>query len=85
MLKDLKREICSNQTSIINNTTNNNTTTNNTTNNVNIQINNKTITTITPKHNKNETKIEKLNKIDLYKGFTNYSEKITWKELFGLF
>ena len=62
MLKDLKREICSNQTSIINNTTNNNTTTNNTTNNVNIQINNKTITTITPKHNKNETKIEKLNK-----------------------
>ena len=37
-------------------------TTNNTTNNVNIQINNKTITTITPKHNKNETKIEKLNK-----------------------
>ncbi|MEQ3690263.1 MAG: glycosyltransferase [Flavobacterium sp.] len=29
--------------------------------------------------------IEKLNKIDLYKGFTNYSKKITWKELFGLF
>ena len=50
MLKDLKREICSNQTSIINNTTNNNTTNNNTTNNVNIQINN------------NTTKKDKLNK-----------------------
>jgi len=29
--------------------------------------------------------IKKLDKIDFYKGFTNYSKKITWKELFDLF
>ena len=40
---------------------------------------------IIPSCKQENFKIEKLNKIDLYKGFTNYSEKITWKELFGLF
>ena len=40
---------------------------------------------IIPSCKQENFKIEKLNKIDLYKGFTNYSKKITWKELFGLF
>ena len=44
-----------------------------------ILLNNKTITTITPKHNKNETKIEKLNKhlqffmIDIYTFIDKYT------------
>lgn len=40
---------------------------------------------IIPTCKQDEFTIEKLNKIDLYKGFTNYSKKITWKELFDLF
>ena len=40
---------------------------------------------IIPTCKQDDFKIEKLNKIDLYKGFTNYSNKITWKELFDLF
>lgn len=40
---------------------------------------------IIPTCKQEKFKIEKLNKIDFYKGFTNYSKKITWKELFNLF
>jgi uncharacterized protein (TIGR00661 family) len=40
---------------------------------------------IIPTCKQEKFKIEKLNKIDFYKGFTNYSKKITWKELFDLF
>lgn len=40
---------------------------------------------IIPSCSQEKFKIEKLNKIDLYKGFTNYNTKITWKELFDLF
>ncbi|WP_339887462.1 glycosyltransferase [uncultured Flavobacterium sp.] len=40
---------------------------------------------IIPTCKQDEFIIEKLDKIDLYKGFTNYSKKITWKELFDLF
>lgn len=40
---------------------------------------------IIPTCNQDEFTIKQLDKIDLYKGFTNYSKKITWKELFNLF
>lgn len=40
---------------------------------------------IIPSCKQEKFKIEKLSKIDYYKGFTNYSKKITWKELFNLF
>ena len=40
---------------------------------------------ITPSCKQENFKIEKLNKIDLYRGFSSYSEKITWEELFSLF
>jgi uncharacterized protein (TIGR00661 family) len=40
---------------------------------------------IIPMCKQDKFKIKKLDKIDFYKGFTNYSKKITWKELFDLF
>ena len=40
---------------------------------------------IIPMCKQEKFKIKKLDKIDFYKGFTNYSKKITWKELFDLF
>ncbi|MFC4738705.1 glycosyltransferase [Flavobacterium ponti] len=40
---------------------------------------------IIPSCKQEKFKIEKLEKITFYKGFTNYSKKITWKELFDLF
>ena len=40
---------------------------------------------IIPSCKQESFKIEKLNKIDLYKGFSNYNERITWNQLFHLF
>lgn len=40
---------------------------------------------IIPTCKQDKFKIKKLDKINFYKGFTNYSKKITWKELFDLF
>ena len=40
---------------------------------------------IIPTCKQDKFKIQKLEEIELYKGFTNYSKKITWRELFGLF
>lgn len=40
---------------------------------------------IIPACRQEKFKIRKLDKIDFYKGFTNYSKKITWAELFDLF
>lgn len=40
---------------------------------------------IVPSCKQEDFTIEMLNEIENYKGFTNYSEKITWKELFSLF
>lgn len=40
---------------------------------------------IIPSCKQEKFKLKKLDKIEFYKGFTNYSKKITWKELFDLF
>ncbi|WP_264560222.1 glycosyltransferase [Flavobacterium sp. N2270] len=40
---------------------------------------------IIPSCKQEDFTIKKLDEIELYKGFTNYSKKITWKELFDLF
>jgi uncharacterized protein (TIGR00661 family) len=40
---------------------------------------------IAPSCKQEKFTIDKLEKIDLYRGFTNYSKKITWKELFSPF
>lgn len=40
---------------------------------------------IIPSCKQENFKIEKLNKIDLYKGFSSNNEKINWEQLFGLF
>lgn len=40
---------------------------------------------IIPSCKQEKFKIEMLNEIESYKGFLNYSKKITWKELFDLF
>jgi len=40
---------------------------------------------IAPSCRQDKFTLDKLEKIDLYRGFINYSEKITWKELFSLF
>ncbi|WP_338410162.1 glycosyltransferase [uncultured Flavobacterium sp.] len=40
---------------------------------------------IIPTCKQEDFKIEYINRIEKYKGFTNYGKKITWKELFNLF
>jgi len=40
---------------------------------------------IIPTCKQDKFEIKKLDKIDLYKGFTNYSKKISWSELFSVF
>ena len=40
---------------------------------------------IAPSCKQENFEISKLNKIDLYRGFNNYTESVSWKKLFSLF